>query len=78
MRTTVIPVTVEFREAERPFDDVDIRHRMREQVERPPASRLVSVSITNKSRDPHDMRWTMTGEVVFGRWFPFQLTEKSA
>jgi hypothetical protein len=78
MRKTKIPVTVTFKEAERPFDDMDIRRRMREQVERPSACRLLSVSISTKGKDGPSGDFTFTGEAVFGRWFPFQLTEKSA
>ena len=76
--TTTIPVTVTFSESERPFDDSDIMRRMKTAADVMPSSRLLSVAITSKKRDPDDMRFIFTGELTFGRWFPFRLTEKSA
>jgi hypothetical protein len=78
MKTITIPITVRFSDAERRFGDAEIWRRMREQVVRPPASKLLTVRVIEKLRDHERPGYTAKGEVTFGRWFPFRHEEQRA
>ncbi len=71
MKTVTIPFTVNIPETARPFGDELIYRRMREGVRRPPASKFLGVKILGKARDASTMDYVISGEVTFGRWFPF-------
>jgi hypothetical protein len=67
-----LPVTVSIPEAARPFDDSLILQRMREAVSIPPAARLLRVRILGKEKASDRADFVITGELTFGRWFPFR------
>ncbi len=67
-----MPITVNIPERMRPFDDGLIVQRMREAVTIPPASRLLVVRILGKEKASASADFVVTGELTFGRWFPFR------
>lgn len=71
MNTKTVRFTVNIPETATPFGDALIHQRMRDTVERPPASKLLDIKILGKSRDPGSRDYVITGDLTFGRWFPY-------
>lgn len=67
-----IPITVNIPEADRPFVDSLIYRRMRAAVTIPPASKFLGVRILGKSKADDRADFIITGELTFGRWFPYR------